>query len=150
MERPISIHVDGKCLHTEDEAWESMGALHRAVTEQDTKRVKSLLRNGADPNAKDICGSDPLYFAVYVKRYDICLMLIQNGAKINSSNMDGLTALHIVAYRYNASIMRLLIERGGNVSVKDYWGATPLDGAKRHKNYEAIAMLQSITKKKNI
>ena len=60
--------------------------------------VKFLLRNGADINAKDKNGWNPLHRAIWFGKIEIVRVLIQNGAKINAKDNHGWSPLDLAAY----------------------------------------------------
>jgi ankyrin repeat protein len=57
--------------------------LHIATYKGDVKRVKELLKKGANPNAKDKDGRTPLHAAAYEGHVDVVRLLLEHGADPN-------------------------------------------------------------------
>ena len=57
--------------------------------------VQLLLRNGADPNAKDNWHFTPLMEAAIKAKIEVCIVLLQNGADPNVVNADGKSAVDL-------------------------------------------------------
>ena len=75
--------------------------LFDAVRDNDLEKVKELIANGADVNAKDRWVYTPLHL---VNDVEIAKVLIANGADVNARFNDGSTPLH---HAKNADIARL-------------------------------------------
>ncbi|MEM2677506.1 MAG: ankyrin repeat domain-containing protein, partial [Thermofilaceae archaeon] len=74
-----------------------MSELHKAAEEGDLQRVKKLVENGANVNAKDEYGSTPLYLAVLNGHLELARFLVEKGANVNAKDIVGWTPLHIAA-----------------------------------------------------
>ena len=69
--------------------------LHAAVLNGDAAQVKSLLKRGADPNAKNHAGITPLMLAVGDPvKLDL---LLKHGANVNTVSAEGKSALLLAA-----------------------------------------------------
>lgn len=73
------------------------GALFYAVQENELKKVKKLLKNGEDPNAKDLDGKTPLFHVMHDPK--MILLLCKYGADPNITDNNGFSPL-IVARAY--------------------------------------------------
>jgi len=108
-----------------------------AVKEGDLRRVKELLKMGADPNARSERGvaaeierlkeCTPLHVAAYFGRARIAKLLIEQGADVNAKDFSGRTPLHLAALRHNARITQLLLNSGADPLALDAYCRTPLD-----------------------
>lgn len=78
-EAELSNRVDG----------DGQTALHRAAAANDLKTVLSLLRAGAEVNAKTLRGETPLHKAVLAHAADVARKLIENGAKVDLLDAAG-------------------------------------------------------------
>lgn len=125
-------------------------ALHIAAARETTSCAELLLKNGANPNARDSHGKTPLHTAAQLlhskESFDTVLqrdtvgLLLDNGADINARGADGMTVLHEAAWfamrtehiteweeslivRWGEFLM-LLVDNGVDVDAKDGNGRT--------------------------
>ena len=115
--------------------------LFDAVSGNRISEIESLLKQGADVNAKTENGWTPLYCASNWNRIDIAKLLIENGADVNAQNKNGWTPLHEASYWDYVGIAKLLIENGANVNSKNKDGWTPLHWASRWKQIGIAKLL---------
>jgi ankyrin repeat protein len=103
-------------------------ALHEMASGGDPKILKTLLQNGADPNAKDFCLFTPLHMTTtgWEGSVDIARTLIRHGADLNARDINHDTPLHNGAYWGNVRICKLVLEYGADVNVRNQVGETPL------------------------
>ena len=109
-----------------------------AIMKGDLDRVKNLIEEGADVNAKDEIGRAPLHF---VKNKAVAELLIAKGADVNARTKDGSTLLHTMAWNGNKEIAELLLENGADVNAKHKKGHTPLHFAVRTGKKEVVKLL---------
>ena len=86
--------------------------LHEAAINGDAARIKSLLAEGADVNAKNDRGITPLHLAARHGRTEVAKILIDNGADINARDVRGASPLGIAERRGNSEIAELLRKHG--------------------------------------
>lgn len=98
---------------------------HDAARSGDVKKVRELLAEGQDVNAKHK-GYSALYLAAWQGHADVVEVLLDGGAEINDRTPEGGTALQYAAESGHEDIVRLLLERGGNPQLADRNGETPL------------------------
>ena len=120
---------------TDDKQGETL--LYKAVLKHDERKVKLLLRYGADPNIgpKDsiggtlsplryVCLDDPRIYGVSGVR--IAKLLIDAGADVNVTESNNTTPLMNAANKLNLPMIKLLLERGADVQKIDYFGRNVL------------------------
>ena len=77
-----------------------------------TDRVKALLEQGVDVNAKDNDGYTALFFAALKGHTDTVKALLEQGADVNAKTNDGLTALLAAKTMGHEEIIRMLKKAG--------------------------------------
>ena len=126
-------------------------ALHRAASCGSVEILESLLKNGAEINAKDHAGNTSLHLASFfwadifftsmtpvswgwmahnARTLDMSLKvtrsLLDHGADVNAVNLQGDTALHRSIMKGEKSMTNLLLARGADITIKDGHRAAPL------------------------
>src|SRR6185369_620843 len=115
----------------------SLEALFKAAIEGDVVRVRSLLNQGADVNARNHAGATLLMSAVSIEsRYEegridhskMVRLLLSRGADVNAADKVGQTALmkaltgHASEWKVigaTPQIVRLLLAHGAQVNARD-------------------------------
>lgn len=101
----------------------------KAIKIGDIERIKKLISQGADVNAKDKRGMTPLHNAAYYGQRQVAEVLIAKGANVNGTNTAGQTPLHIAANFGAKFVPELLLANGANIRARDVAGNTPLHAA---------------------
>lgn len=83
--------------------------LHLAVTGQSHRAAKWLIERGADVNAKDDKGRQPLHLVSAVHTADL---LLSSGAQLHIKDKDGLSPLHHIIQRDSLDVLNLFIKNG--------------------------------------
>jgi hypothetical protein len=84
-----------------------------AVRKGDSARVKILLEQGADVNAKSPYGATGLFFAADRGNLEMIKILIDHGADVKvKDTFYGATALTWAAQKSHAGVVRLLLSKG--------------------------------------
>jgi ankyrin repeat protein/serine/threonine protein kinase len=117
--------------------------LLEASEKGDVEKVKELLKEGANINAKNKFGYTPLHVVADRGHIEIVKLLIEHGADVNAKdNIFGHTPLHKAAYNGHIEIVKLLIEHGADVNAKDIIiGVTPLHYAAYKAHIEIVKLL---------
>ena len=103
--------------------------LFQAIYAKNKNKIKKLLDNGENPNAKILDGITPLHLAINKKDEIIIEYLLKHKANPNSKTIvDGQTPVHLAAINCsNEKILKLLIKYGGLFDIKDNNNKTALD-----------------------
>ncbi len=84
-----------------------------AVRKGDAERVKALLAQGADANAKSPYGATGLFFAADRGNVEIIKILVDHGANVNvKDTFYGATALSWATQKERWDVIKLLLGRG--------------------------------------
>lgn len=119
--------------------------LHDAALKCDYEVVDLLIRNGADPNAKNNDGETPiLYASTQENSVDTIRLLIECGAYfVGLHDKYGLTALLNATYGNELGLVKLLVAHGADVNEKDEGRHSPLHYAAQGGQDEMIEFLLS-------
>lgn len=112
------LDVDVSVPNAEQTLFAEENSLINAIRKGNIKKVKELIKGGADVNAKDN-GFIPLTEAVLHKNADIVKLLIKAGADVNVKSDNGMTPL-MYALAVNperVDIAKLLIKGGADVNA---------------------------------
>lgn len=108
----------------------------------DADLLETLIRKGADVNAKSVLGMTALMFAAGEGHDDVVRVLIDSGVGVNARNDEGATALMFAADQGHTTVVKLLLNAGADVNIRTNDESTALDGAKDSCNDEIIALLE--------
>ena len=117
-----------------------MNELHEAALEGYLPRIKELLEQGADVNAKNGLGWTPLHYAAEKGYLEVVRLLVEKGANINARTKLGMTPLHWAAEKGHLYVVRFLLEAGANPALRDNKGKTPANLA-REKGHGNVAKI---------
>ena len=105
--------------------------LIKAVKAADRGAVTSLLRAGADVNARDADGTTALYWAAQKNDLGAGTALVRAGADVKAASRYGLTPLQVACLNGNASFVELLLKAGADANAATPAGETALMIASR-------------------
>jgi ankyrin repeat protein len=114
--------------------------LFLAVNHGDLAGVRSLLKRGADPNARNGLEFTPLYMAAASGQMEVMESLLRAGAKLEASSPYG-SALNFAALTGNVPSLKFLLARGANVHSVRADGITVLMLAARAGDPEVVGEL---------
>ena len=100
--------------------------LQRAIVHDHFPTARSLLAQGADPNAADKYGWTALHFGASMMDRRTVSRLLAAGADANARTANGLAALHLAADR---SVVAALVAAGAEIDARNDIGRTPLHQA---------------------
>ncbi|KAH9175534.1 hypothetical protein EDB89DRAFT_319654 [Lactarius sanguifluus] len=101
-------------------------ALHSASVEGHVEVVRSLLKYGADVDARGLLGQSPLQFASYKGHLNVVRCLLDHGADAEFRGDIRMTPLTYAATWGTLEIVRVLFERNVDVNSQDADGMTPI------------------------
>ncbi|PSN51165.1 hypothetical protein C0J52_06081, partial [Blattella germanica] len=93
-----------------------------------------LLKDGANPNAKDGYGNTPMHYAAVMNLVKVVDCLLELKCDIDSTNRGGETPLLKAIERENEEIAITLLKHGANPNAKDEYGRTPMHYAAHGAN----------------
>jgi len=105
---------------------EGMPPLMEAAAEGNIDTVKTLLKAGADPDARFLGGATALMAAAQEGRTDVCETLIADGADVNTKGPRGWTALMLAAHGGQTETAEALLANDADINVKANDGETAL------------------------
>ena len=133
-----SASEDEKTLTAEELKVKNEELLH-AAAEGKVDRVRALIAEGADVNAKDSDGFPVLVVAVAFMQVDVVKLLIESGADVNIKYGEGKTPLYAISLGNEddtfvneekaLSIVQMLIAAKADVNYKNSDGVSPLEVA---------------------
>ncbi len=98
-----------------------------AINKRDEPRAALLLKQGADPDARDAVTQPAITAAAYLGLEKTVQALLANGANMGAVDIDGASPLHAAALGGHADVVRLLLDRGLGVNeVVRADGMTPI------------------------
>ncbi|XP_062405998.1 ankyrin repeat domain-containing protein 11 [Sardina pilchardus] len=100
--------------------------LHRAAIRGEARRIKELIKEGADVNVKDFAGWTALHEACNRGYYEVAKQLLAAGAEVNTKGGDDDTPLHDASNNGHFKVVKLLLRYGGDPCQSNRKGETPL------------------------
>ena len=97
---------------------EGQTALISAALEGDSKKVRVLLKLGADINTQDGMGRTALMLAVINRHVKIVKALLHNRADVNITTNDGDTALSLAASGGDGAMTKALLDHRAEVRAE--------------------------------
>jgi len=115
-------------------------AIHGVASEEHFETAEFLIKQGANPNAKNDDGITPLHLGAYP---EMVQLLFRLGADLNVRSNDGSTPLIIQAAEAEGyDVMEALLELGADVNAKDLKGRSALDFARRWDEEDKVELLK--------
>lgn len=119
-----------------------VAALADAALSGDAARVRSLVKDGADPNAHGDHGVTLLEWALLRKDLRGMQALLDAGADPSRPGVGGATALHMAAMADDPTYLRLLLDRGADPNAPHgVTQAPPLAAALMNPKDDAFQLL---------
>jgi ankyrin repeat protein len=128
-------------MKTQEDQEQLNSKLIIAAEEGRVEEIKTLIKSGADFNAKDHNDETPLHHASKKGRTEAIITLISLGADFNAKNDIGDTPLHLASREGHAEAIRTLITLGADIDAKNDFGDTPLHNAALNRSTIALETL---------
>ncbi|WP_370273039.1 ankyrin repeat domain-containing protein [Wolbachia endosymbiont of Oedothorax gibbosus] len=113
--------------------------LHYAVGMPDPKKVRLLIKKGANVNVADAGQYRPLHLAVMGQRVENTKELIKAGADVNAVERSSkFAALHLACMVSEIKIVEELVKAGANIEQKDKYGKTAMDYVRSNKEITEV------------
>lgn len=117
-----------------------------ATRTDDLKRIKELIKFGADINYKNNRGETPLNIAASMEYLDIVKYFIKKGADVNIVDNQGDNALMMPAINNNITIVSELINAKINIDNINNIGTTVLLHLSKYYSYSSINVIYKLLK----
>lgn len=118
-------------------------ALLNAAGKNEIETARTLLKNGASPNARDYELDSALLRAVRQDNFEMIVLLLEYGANVNAKGR-GYTPLGMAAEKGAVPIIKLLLKAGADADQKNDDGNTPLHvAALMNRREVAVALLEA-------
>jgi ankyrin repeat protein len=115
--------------------------LVEAARNQDQPRVRTLVNQHVDVNARSDDGSTALLWAAHWNDVAIADLLIHAGANANSANDFRITPLSLACTNGSAALVELLLKAGANPNTPIATGETPIMTCASSGSTDAVRML---------
>jgi len=115
--------------------------LFKAAESGDAGLAAKLLKEGADPNGRDVFGRTPLHLAAEGGYLEVVEILLQHGADLNAKNARGETPLHLAALRGWRDVAYVLLRHGADPNSRNAEGKTPLHLAAKEGHVTVVKIL---------
>ncbi len=113
-----------------------------AAQRGDLEAVRSLLKDGADPNAAQADGMTALHWAAMKDQVEIAQVLLYAGATVKTTTrLGGYTPVHLAARGGNEAVLGVLLEGGADPDGYSSTGVTPLHFAAEANDPAAVEVL---------
>jgi len=122
--------------------------LAEAVAAGDIPKLRMLLDQGAEINARNKEGETTLMVAALEGRTDMVRFLIEKGADLNARDGVGATPLLYAALGGSVEAIKLLIDKGADPNAKTTDGQTALSISRVRENQAAVEFLEQALAKK--
>ena len=118
-------------------------ALKLAISKKDTVLAAQLIKEGADPNAKDANGGTILMDLCHFPDIAVARFLLHHGATVNEPRSSkGRTPLMVAcAYWCGVDMVKLLVENGAAINAQSQDGTTALMLAAQFEKLDVVNYL---------
>jgi ankyrin repeat protein len=122
-------------------AQETSRSIADAAMDGDMASVRSMIREGVDPNELGRYDSPALLWVARLGDTATAQLLLDAGAQPNIASAQRVAPLHVAAANGDVAMVRLLLDAGADPDITDRVGETPLFSAARIDAAEVAALL---------
>src|SRR5947209_3189345 len=119
----------------------SNALLADAAEKMDRARVRSLLQQRVDVNARQVDGMTALHWATYHDDLETAQLLTRAGANVKAASRYGVTPLSLACTNGNDAMVELLLKAGADPNGALPGGETPLMTAARVGSLASVKAL---------
>jgi ankyrin repeat protein len=112
-----------------------------AAQQQDSAKVRALLKQKVDVNAAQVDGTTALEWAVRNDNLETAELLLHAGADPREANRYGVVPMTLACTNGSAAMIRLLLKAGVDANAPGEGGELPIMTAARSGNAEAVKAL---------
>lgn len=112
-----------------------------AAERGDPAQVRTLLRSGADPEARSEYSATSLHHAEAADDPESVMLLVEHGANVNARDRSGRTAMQRSAIRGDVQMVLTFLELGVDVENADITGRTAMVSAAAGGHPEVVEVL---------
>jgi ankyrin repeat protein len=105
--------------------------LHEAAWNNDSNKIRMLVKNGMNVNSPSDSGTTPLHSATSKGQIEAARALIELGANLEARDEMGRTPLFVTVEvnPHPKAAVELLLDAGASAAAPDKFGKTPLQAA---------------------
>lgn len=120
--------------------------LHYAALASDAEGVRTLLKDGADPDAPDDNGWTPLHFAAQAGSVPVAEALLSAAADVDPRDSNGNTPLSTAVFnsRGEGALIQLLRSHGADPLAVNAHGISPAGLARGIGNYDVAQFFTDV------
>ncbi|MGD9639188.1 MAG: ankyrin repeat domain-containing protein [Alphaproteobacteria bacterium] len=119
--KDINFRFDETCNFAFDMEWKTVigntPLIIATAVNDNLEVIKTLIRLGADINAKNNCNENLLHPAAANKNPEVLKMVLTMGFDVNETNSYGCPPLFLASG--NVANLKILLDKGANINVKD-------------------------------
>jgi ankyrin repeat protein len=137
----ILINLPLQAINHENQQEELNQQLLEAAQKSDVSNITTLLKAGADINAKDRDGYTPLHYATVDGHVDVVTLLLEHGAHVDEVNGEDETPLYLAVQSGCTDVVTLLLKHGAEINSTNWYGLTPLCCAAGAGDVDVVRLL---------
>jgi ankyrin repeat protein len=125
--------------------WFTLAQFYNSAKAGDVKTIRSLLRQGIDPDLKNPRNISPLWRAAQSASLTVDKLLLDTQAvDLNAQSTAGRSPIFWAAANGHTRIVDLLLDRGANPSLPDENGRIRLSVAKENGHDDIVDVLRAM------
>lgn len=119
--------------------------LHKAAYYGQIEKVKSILKEGINPDDRDSSGGTALHASMFQDNTQIIILLLNAGLDVNAQGTyNKYTPLHDAVWANNLKAAKILIKHGAKTNIKGRDGFTAYEKAVDENKKELASYLKGL------